>query len=316
MKVTNLAIVFPGQGSQSVGMLDDLADGFAVVRDTFAEASDVLERDLWSLVTEGPKSTLDQTQVTQPVMLAAGVAIWRCWQELGGPLPAMMAGHSLGEYSALVCADAVTFADAVRLIEVRSRLMQRAVPEGEGAMAAVLGLDNQQVVDLCREQAQGQVLEAVNFNAPMQVVIAGDRDAIKRGIAAAKEAGAKRAIQLPISVPCHSSLLRAAADELAQSLADTHFSMPSAEILLNVTVTSPSDPDDLRMLLTRQLHSPVRWVETVQAMAARGISTMIESGPGKVLTGLGKRINRQINALPVFDRAGMEKAMEAIANAE
>lgn len=315
MTDTQLAFVFPGQGSQSVGMLADLADAFPVVRATFNEASDVLDRDLWSLVMEGPKASLDQTENTQPAMLAAGVAVWRCWKQQGGAVPSLVAGHSLGEYSALVCAQALAFADAVKLVANRARLMQSAVPEGDGAMAALLGLDDDQVRTLCLDQAQGQVLEAVNFNAPSQVVIAGDRDAVQRGLAAAKLAGAKRAVLLPISVPCHSTHMRRGASELAQLLADTPFSTPALDILHNVSISPARDLDDLRALLARQLYSPVPWVETVRAMIERGVSIAIESGPGKVLAGLGKRIDKAIETLPVFDQAGLNKALEAAKHA-
>ena len=315
MTDTKLAFVFPGQGSQSVGMLADLADSFSVVRETFAEASDAISRDLWSLVMEGPKASLDQTENTQPAMLAAGVAVWRCWQQRNGPLPALVAGHSLGEYSAVVCAQALAFADAVKLVANRARLMQSAVPEGDGAMAALLGLNDEQVRALCLEQAEGQVLEPVNFNAPSQVVIAGDRDAVKRGVAAAKQAGAKRAILLPVSVPCHCTHMRRGADELAQLLAETQFSTPTLEILHNVSVSPARDTDDLRELLARQLYSPVPWVGTVRAMVERGVSMAIEFGPGKVLAGLGKRIDKAIETLPVYDQAGLNRALEATRNA-
>jgi [acyl-carrier-protein] S-malonyltransferase len=311
MTDTKLAFVFPGQGSQSVGMLADLADAFPVVQQTFAEASDTLGRDLWSLVMEGPKASLDQTENTQPAMLAAGVAVWRCWQQQDGPVPSLVAGHSLGEYSAVVCAGALDFADGVKLVAKRALLMASAVPEGSGAMAALLGLDDDQVRALCIEQAEGQVLEAVNFNAPNQVVIAGDREAVQRGVVAAKHAGAKHAILLPVSVPCHCTHMRRGAGELEQLLAETRFSTPTLEILHNVSVSASRDPDDLRGLLARQLYSPVPWVETVRAMVERGVSIAIESGPGKVLAGLGKRIDKGIETLPVFDQAGLNKALEA-----
>jgi [acyl-carrier-protein] S-malonyltransferase len=315
MTARNFAFVFPGQGSQSVGMLSDLAQGFPVVRQTFTEASDALGKDLWALVCDGPKETLDQTENTQPAMLAAGVAVWRCWQDREAPAPGVMAGHSLGEYSALVAAGALGFADGVRLVAARARLMQAAVPEGEGAMAAVLGLDDDAVRGLCEASAQGQVLAAVNFNAPGQVVIAGNREAVERGVAAAKSAGAKRAITLPVSVPSHCALMRDAAVRFGEILAQTTFHPPMIEVLHNVTVASEHSPDAIRDLLARQLYSPVRWVETIRAMADRGVTLAVEAGPGKVLAGLCKRIDKRIDTLPVFDGAGLNEALEEIQHA-
>jgi [acyl-carrier-protein] S-malonyltransferase len=284
MTENTLAFLFPGQGSQSVGMLTGLADACPQVRETFAEASEVLGRDLWTLAAEGPAEDLDRTENTQPAMLTAGVAVWRCWQARDGAMPAAMAGHSLGEYTALVCANALSFPDAVGLVAERARLMQAAVPAGSGAMAAVLGLDDDQVRAVCAEQAEGEVLEAVNFNAPGQVVIAGDKDAVERGVAAAKAAGAKRALLLAVSVPSHCALMRESADRLAERLA-------------------------------QQLYSPVRWVETIREIAAMGITTAVEGGPGKVLTGLGKRIDKTMTTLPVFEPAGLDHALEVTANA-
>jgi len=315
MTASRLAFVFPGQGSQSVGMLADLAAAFPVVRRTFAEASEVLGKDLWSLISEGPRDALDQTENTQPAMLAAGVAVWRCWREQGGALPALMAGHSLGEYSALVCADALGFADAIGLVAARGRLMQTAVPDGQGAMAAVLGLDDDAVRALCTEQAEGQVLEPVNFNAPGQVVIAGARQAVDRAVLAAKAAGAKRAVLLPVSVPSHCALMRDAGDRFAELLAAAEVRTPSIQVLHNVTVSPAQTPAQVRDLLARQLYSPVRWVETVQAIADRGIQVCIEAGPGKILTGLGKRIDKRVETLSVFDPDGLGQALEGFADA-
>jgi len=315
MTASRLAFVFPGQGSQSVGMLADLAAAFPVVRRTFAEASEVLGKDLWSLISEGPRDALDQTENTQPAMLAAGVAVWRCWREQGGALPALMAGHSLGEYSALVCADALGFADAIGLVAARGRLMQTAVPDGQGAMSAVLGLDDDAVRALCTEQAEGQVLEPVNFNAPGQVVIAGARQAVDRAVLAAKAAGAKRAVLLPVSVPSHCALMRDAGDRFAELLAAAEVRTPSIQVLHNVTVSPAQTPAQVRDLLARQLYSPVRWVETVQAIADRGIQVCIEAGPGKVLTGLGKRIDKRVETLSVFDPDGLGQALEGFADA-
>jgi [acyl-carrier-protein] S-malonyltransferase len=315
MTENTLAFLFPGQGSQSVGMLTGLADACPQVRETFAEASEVLGRDLWTLAAEGPAEDLDRTENTQPAMLTAGVAVWRCWQARDGAMPAAMAGHSLGEYTALVCANALSFPDAVGLVAERARLMQAAVPAGSGAMAAVLGLDDDQVRAVCAEQAEGEVLEAVNFNAPGQVVIAGDKDAVERGVAAAKAAGAKRALLLAVSVPSHCALMRESADRLAQRLAATELRLPTVPVLHNVSVSAAEDVAQLRALLAQQLYSPVRWVETIREIAAMGITTAVEGGPGKVLTGLGKRIDKTMTTLPVFEPAGLDHALEVTANA-
>ncbi len=311
-----IAAFFPGQGSQSIGMLDVLAESYADVRRTFDEASDVLGFDLWRLVHEGPKEDLDLTRNTQPAMLSAGVAVWRAWLKAGGPSAGMMAGHSLGEYSALVAAGALSFADGVRLAAERARFMQEAVPAGEGAMAAVLGLTDPEVIALCAEQAQGAVLEAVNFNAPGQVVIAGAAAAVNRAIAAAKDAGAKRALTLPVSVPSHCALMRPAADRLAERLAAIEIRAPEVAVLHNASVESAADSAALRDQLVRQLYRPVRWVETVRAVAAEGLRIAIECGPGKVLTGLNKRIDDTLTTLPVFDPKSLDAALEAIAHAE
>ena len=312
---SKLAFVFPGQGSQSVGMMTDFGDTQDVVRRTYAEASEVLGMDLGRLVAEGPKELLDRTENTQPAMLAAGVAVWRCWQARGAPTPALMAGHSLGEYTALVCAGAIAFGDAVRLVAARGRLMQEAVPEGLGAMAAILGLDDDSLRRICEEQARGEVLAAVNFNAPGQVVIAGDRAAVERGTDAAKSAGAKRAIVLPVSVPSHCALMTGAAEKLSGLLAEIDVQTPRMPVLHNVTVGAATTPDEVRGLLARQLYSPVRWVETVQAMADAGITIAVEAGPGTVLTGLGKRIDQRVETIAVADAAGLNQALEAMHDA-
>jgi [acyl-carrier-protein] S-malonyltransferase len=311
-----IAAFFPGQGSQSLGMLDALAETYRDVRQTFDEASDVLAFDLWRLVSEGPREELDLTRNTQPAMLAAGVAVWRVWQQAGGPTATLMAGHSLGEYSALVAAGALSFADGLRLAADRAGFMQEAVPAGEGAMAALLGLSDREVVDLCTEQAQGAVLEAVNFNAPGQVVIAGRSDAIDRALIAAKLIGAKRAIRLPVSVPSHCALMRPAAERLAGRLATVEIRSPVVPVLHNASVSPAADPADLRDLLVQQLYRPVRWVETVRAVVAEGVHTAIECGPGKVLAGLNKRIDENLTTLPIFDPRSLEAALEAIGNAE
>ncbi len=307
-----LAMTFPGQGSQSVGMLGDLAAAFPLVRETFEEASDALGSDLWTLSQQGPAEELNRTENTQPAMLAADIAVWRVWNEQGGPEPMLLAGHSLGEYAALVAAGALEFADAVRLVRERGRLMQEAVPAGEGAMAAILGLDDDQVRSICAEAAQGEVAEAVNFNSPGQVVIAGDAAAIERAVELAKAAGAKRALPLDVSVPSHCALMRDAAQRLREVLQSVAVEAPCIPVLHNVTVEPAAEPDAVRDLLARQLHGPVRWVETVRAMREQGAEALVEAGPGKVLTGLCKRIDRQITALPVFDGASLEKALETI----
>lgn len=306
------SIVFPGQGSQSVGMLADLAEAYPLVGATFDEASDALGFDLWKMASDGPAEALNLTHNTQPAMLAAGIAVWRLWLEQGGPTPAVMAGHSLGEYSALVAAEALTFADAVSLVADRGRFMQEAVPEGIGAMAAILGLDDDKVCGLCAEAEQGEVVEAVNFNSPGQVVVAGNKTAVERMIELAKAGGAKRALPLPVSVPSHCALMRPAAERLAERLAGVAIQGPRIPVIHNVTVEECADPEQIRELLARQLHSPVRWVETIQAIAQRELTTVVEAGPGKVLTGLNKRIDRSLKGLAIQDPASLEAALETI----
>ncbi|AFL72109.1 ACP S-malonyltransferase [Thiocystis violascens] len=310
-----LAVFFPGQGAQSVGMLDALAAAYPGVLHTFDEASEALGHNLWQLVSQGPKDDLDRTENTQPAMLVAGVAVWRVWTQVGGRPATLMAGHSLGEYAALVAAEAMPFADGVRLAADRARFMQEAVPAGEGAMAAVLGLDDDQVIALCAEQAQGAVLAAVNFNSTGQVVIAGATAAVTRAIAAAKLAGAKRALPLPVSVPSHCDLMRPAAERLAQRLADVPLSLPTVPVIHNVNVAPADSVEALRDLLVRQLYSPVRWVETVRSVTAQGVTRAIECGPGKVLTGLCKRIDDNLTTLPVFDPKTLDAALEMTAHA-
>ncbi|MCH4294182.1 ACP S-malonyltransferase [Shewanella sp. 3B26] len=304
------AFVFPGQGSQAVGMLADLAAEFPVVTETFAEASAALGYDLWALVQDGPAEQLNQTQKTQPALLTASVAIWRAYQASGKPQPAVLAGHSLGEYSALVCAGVIQFADAVKLVELRGQLMQAAVPEGTGAMYAIIGLDNDAIASACAESAQGEVVSPVNFNSPGQVVIAGNKDAVERAAAACKAAGAKMAVALPVSVPSHCSLMKGAADKLADALAAIEFSAPAIPVINNVDVQAPSDVAAIRDALVRQLYCPVRWTETVEAMAADGITYLVECGPGKVLTGLAKRINKSVSAQAVNDVASFAALTE------
>ncbi len=308
----NFAAVFPGQGSQAVGMLSALASAFPAVTETFEQASGVLGFDLWRLVQEGPIEALNQTENTQPALLAAGVAVWRVWQAQGGTEPSGMAGHSLGEYTALVCAEALGFEEAVALVRDRGRLMQAAVPAGSGGMAAILGLDNDAVRAACAAAAQGEIVEAVNFNAPGQVVIAGQAAAVQRAIDQAKALGAKRAIPLPVSVPSHCALMIRAAALLRERLAAVSVRTPHIPVLHNVNVAPSATPDELRDLLGRQLHCPVRWAETVRCQADAGMTWQLEFGPGKVLTGLGKRIDERVRPLPVFDPATLTAALEML----
>ncbi len=305
------AFVFPGQGSQSVGMMAHYGDA---VRVTFDEASAALGQDLWAMVAEGPADALNQTVNTQPAMLVAGVAAYRLWLAQGGPAPALMAGHSLGEYTALVCAGALDFADAVRLVRLRAEAMQSAVPEGVGAMAAVLGLDDDLVRAVCTEAAQGEVLEAVNFNAPGQVVIAGNKAAVDRGCALAREKGAKRALPLPVSVPSHCALMKPAAGKLLAALHGIEVKAPAVPVLHNADVAVHADPAAIRDVLARQLFSPVRWVETVRAMAAQGVELIAECGPGKVLAGLNKRIV-EAPTLAITDAAALADVLGKVRGA-
>jgi [acyl-carrier-protein] S-malonyltransferase len=307
-----LAFVFPGQGSQSVGMMNALAAEFPVVKQTFAEASQALGKDLWQLVEQGPEEKLNQTEITQPVMLAAGVATWRAWLAANGPRPQYMAGHSLGEYSALVCTEALGFAEAMKLVADRARFMQQAVPAGQGAMAAILGLDDDAVRKLCEQAAQGEVLEAVNFNSPGQVVIAGAAAAVNRAVEQSKAAGAKRAILLPVSVPSHCRLMHPAAQQMAGRLQQAEIRRPQIPVIHNTHVQAESDPQAIRNALVRQIESPVRWVETIQKMAADGVTRIVECGPGKVLAGLNKRIVKTVETLPVYDPATLREALSAV----
>jgi [acyl-carrier-protein] S-malonyltransferase len=309
-----LAFVFPGQGSQQVGMMDAYA-GHPVVQETFAAASDALRENLWELVQNGPADALNLTRNTQPVMLAAGVAVWRAWRAAGGAAPAVMAGHSLGEYSALVAAGALAFEDAVPLVRFRAEAMQDAVPAGDGAMAAVIGGDDAAVLEACREAAQGQVVEAVNFNAPGQLVIAGHRSAVERAMAAAKARGAKRAMLLPVSAPFHSSLLAPAAERLALRLAHVPVRSPAIPVIHDVDVATHAAPDDIRQALARQAASPVRWTEIVRRMAGEGVTHIVECGPGKVLTGLVRRITDGVEAYGLTDSAAIEETLAAVAGA-
>ncbi|MDH3832381.1 MAG: ACP S-malonyltransferase [Gammaproteobacteria bacterium] len=305
-----LAIVFPGQGSQSPGMLSELAENESLIKETFAQASDVLGYDLWQLCQDGPEEELNRTDKTQPAMLAAGVAVWRAWRHAGGAAPGVMAGHSLGEYTALVCAGAIEFTDAVSLVEQRGRCMQSAVPAGVGAMAAILGLDDATVTDVCERAAAGEVVSPVNFNSPGQVVIAGNTDAVQRAMVLAKEAGAKRALPLAVSVPSHCSLMQPAAEQFAARLAQTVINTTSIAVLQNVDAKPHDQPDVIRDNLKKQLYCPVQWVASVQNLGARGVTRIVEAGPGKVLAGLCKRIDKSIANAAVYDPASLAAALD------
>ncbi len=308
----NLAFVFPGQGSQSVGMLSDMAEAFPLVKQTFEHASDVLSFDLWKLVQQGPVEDLNQTHNTQPVMLTAGVAMWRVWCEQSSVRPAWMAGHSLGEYTALVNSSAIKFDDAVRLVAERGRLMQQAVPAGVGAMAAIIGLEDQQVVKVCAESADDEVVAAVNFNAPGQVVIAGHDAAVERAMIAAKETGAKRALKLPVSVPSHCALMEPAAGKLAENLQAIEIASPEITLIHNVDVASHHAADVIANALKEQLFKPVRWVDTIKYMSEQDVTHFVECGPGKVLMGLNKRIVKGADHMTMYDPATLEKVLEQL----
>jgi len=305
------AFVFPGQGSQAIGMLNGFSEN-PVVKDTLSEASEAIKVDLAKLVAEGPKEELDLTTNTQPVMLAAAVATWRAWLAAGGAMPALVAGHSLGEYSALVAAGAIQFADAVPLVRFRAQAMQEAVPVGQGGMAAILGLSDEDVRAACADAAQGEVVEPVNFNAPAQVVIAGHKGAVERACEAAKARGAKRALVLPVSAPFHSSLLQPASIRLRDYMEGLTFAAPALPLINNVDVAIVNDPASIKDALVRQAASPVRWVETVQKIAAEGVTHVIECGPGKVLSGLTKRINGDLTGDAIVDQASLERILELV----
>jgi len=308
----NLAFVFPGQGSQSVGMLSALADRYPEVIQTFERASDALGKNLWALVANGPEQELNQTHNTQPAMLAAGVAVWEVWRNQTALLPAWMAGHSLGEYTALVCSGALSFEDGIKLVAARGQFMQEAVPAGVGAMAAILGLEDHQVVKICTDVAGNEVVSAVNFNAPGQVVIAGNAAAVERAMAAAKEAGAKRAVLLPVSVPSHCALMEPAAEKLDMQLQNTAIDTPKMTLIHNVDVAAHSAPEVIRSVLKEQLYKPVRWVDSVKFMHDQGVSCFVECGPGKVLTGLNKRIAKDAEHLTIYDPETLNKVLEQL----
>ena len=308
------AMVFPGQGSQTVGMLAELAGNYPIVQETFKQASEVLGYDLWQLVQEGPAEELNKTWQTQPALLTASVAVYRVWQQKYPALkPEVMAGHSLGEYSALVCAGVLDFQDAVKLVELRGKLMQQAVPEGTGAMYAIIGLDNDAIINACKQAEQGEVVSAVNFNSPGQVVIAGAKAAVERAAALCKEAGAKRALPLAVSVPSHCALMKPAADQLSVSLESITLKAPVVAVLNNVDVKAETDAVAIRNALVRQLYSPVRWTETVEKMAQNGVEVLVEVGPGKVLNGLTKRIVDSLQAVSVNDVKSLNSIEEVLA---
>lgn len=311
-----LAFVFPGQGSQSVGMLAELAERFSEVRQTFDAASEVFGRDMWALAQNGPAEELALTEITQPIMLIAGVAAYRAWEVASDIRPALMAGHSLGEYTAYVCSGAISLAQGVELVKIRGELMRDACPGGQGRMAAIIGLDDEAIVACCEEAQKGQVVQAVNFNAPGQVVIAGHNDAVNRAIDLCKAKGAKKAMALAVSVPCHSDLMRAASDQLAKALQDTEFSAPLIPVVNNVDAAIELDPEKIREKLITQLYSPVLWVDSVNRMVAEGVTTAIECGPGKVLSGMNKRIHRSLGVVSLQDPESFDKALEMVQGAE
>jgi len=308
------AMVFPGQGSQTVGMLAELASDYPIVQETFKQASEVLGYNLWQLVQEGPAEELNKTWQTQPALLTASVAVYRVWKQKYPALkPEVMAGHSLGEYSALVCAGVLDFQDAVKLVELRGKLMQQAVPEGTGAMYAIIGLDNDAIINACKQAEQGEVVSAVNFNSPGQVVIAGAKAAVERAAALCKEAGAKRALPLPVSVPSHCALMKPAADQLSVSLESITLKEAGVSVLNNVDVKNEIEANAIRNALVRQLYSPVRWTETVEKMAQNGVEVLVELGPGKVLNGLTKRIVDSLQAVSVNDVKSLDSVEEVLA---
>ncbi len=312
MSDKQLAFVFPGQGSQSKGMLAELASEHSLIETIFEEASDALNYDLWELIQNDPDESLNKTEFTQPALLTASYASWCVWQELNAPQPAIVAGHSLGEYSALVCAEVLTLRGAVELVSDRGKYMQAAVPDGVGAMAAILGLENVKVAEVCSAAAESQIVTAANYNSAGQVVIAGHREAVERASELAKKAGAKRAMILPVSVPSHCALMRSAAEQLAERLEQMTFSQASIPVIQNVDVVARTDPDEIKQALLQQLNEPVRWVETIEKMRDLEVSTIIECGPGKVLAGLIKRIDRALDVYPVFNLNSLDMALNGV----
>lgn len=308
--MSTFAMIFPGQGSQAIGMLENLASHFPSVQQCFAEASKVLDYDLWALTQDGPEDKLNQTAYTQPALLTAGIAVYRVWQESRGSQPSILAGHSLGEYTALVCSESLEFKDAVRLVARRGELMQQAVPPGRGAMAAIIGLEDDAVKAICDEAAEGGVLTPANYNSLGQVVIAGDSAAVERAVTLAQATGAKLAKLIPVSVPAHCALMQPAYEEFVIDLANTPIHAPKIPVLNNVDVATPNHPDDIRDALLRQLVSPVRWVEIIKCIIQLGITDLIETGPGKVLAGLNKRIDRNLKTFPVYDNSSLQSALK------
>ncbi len=311
MSESNIAFVFPGQGSQKVGMLAEAYEASAAVRDTFAAASEALGYDMWHLIQNGEQEALNLTETTQPVLLSSSVALWRAWQEKGGATPALMAGHSLGEFSALVCAGSLDFADAVRLVRQRGQFMQTAVPVGEGAMAAIIGLDDDAINAICND-VDG-VVAAVNFNSPGQVVIAGHTGAVEQAIAALKEAGAKRAMPLPVSAPFHTELMKPAGERLAEALADITIATPDIPVVHNVHAATEHDPEKIRALLVQQIYSPVQWTGCVQTMTGKGITRIVECGPGKVLSGLNRRIDKSLSSFALEAPEALAATLQELA---
>lgn len=312
MNQKELAFVFPGQGSQKIGMLADIAAQHALIQETFAESSDALGYDMWQLIQEGEQAEINLTEKTQPILLTASVALWRLWLQQGGAKPSLMAGHSLGEFTALVCAGSLSFADAVRLVRARGQFMQTAVPVGEGAMAAIIGLDDEVINKVCAEAAQGECVQAVNYNSPGQVVIAGKVAAVDRAIEKLKEAGAKRALPLPVSAPFHTDLMKPAGEKLAEALADIKIAVPEIPVVHNVHAQTEADPEAIRQLLIQQIYSPVKWVSCVETMLEQGVTTTVECGPGKVLSGLNKRINKSLSTYAIEAEKDFADTLAAI----
>jgi [acyl-carrier-protein] S-malonyltransferase len=308
--MSHIAFVFPGQGSQKIGMLAELAQDHAIIKETFDQASDVLGYDMWDLIQQGEQDAINLTERTQPILLASSVAIWRLWNEHKGVQPSQMAGHSLGEWSALVCSGVVDFADGLKIVRARGQYMQQAVPVGEGAMSAIIGLDDQAILDACKNSQSQGVVDAVNFNAPGQVVIAGSSAAVEAAMDFCKEAGAKRALPLPVSAPFHTSLMKPAADNLADLVNSVSFSAPQVPVIHNVHAQTESDPEAIKAIMLEQIYSPVKWVDCVKQLKNNGATTLVECGPGKVLSGLTKRIDREISSLSTDNVADFTAALE------